>query len=63
MRDELRPLVSECLSEERLKRQGIFNSRFVAQLLEEHLSGRADHRKALWTLLSFQLWYDRWSKA
>jgi asparagine synthase (glutamine-hydrolysing) len=63
MREELRPLVSECLSEEKLKRQGIFNPPFVARLLGEHMSGRADHRKALWTLLSFQLWHDRWSKA
>jgi asparagine synthase (glutamine-hydrolysing) len=62
MREELRPLLAESLGEEKLKRQGIFNSRFVARLLEEHWSGHADHRKELWTLLSFQLWHDRWSK-
>jgi asparagine synthase (glutamine-hydrolysing) len=63
LREELRPLVGDLLREEKLKRQGVFNARFVNQLLQEHWSGRADHRKALWTLLSFQLWYDRWSGA
>ena len=26
----------------------------------EHLSGRRDHRKQLWTLFVFQLWHRRW---
>jgi asparagine synthase (glutamine-hydrolysing) len=60
MRKELRPLVEETLGEEKLKRQGLFRVAFVRRLLEEHLSGRVDHRRTLWTLLCFQLWYDRW---
>jgi len=28
----------------------------VGWLVEEHLSGRADHRRPLWTLLVLQLW-------
>ena len=60
IRNELRPLVAETLEEGKLKRQGLFNSAYVHQLLREHSSGRADHRKSLWTLLCFQLWYDRW---
>jgi asparagine synthase (glutamine-hydrolysing) len=62
MREELRPLVSDSLNEEKLKRQGIFNATFVRRLLQEHWSGHRDHRKALWTLLSFQLWHDQWIK-
>jgi asparagine synthase (glutamine-hydrolysing) len=62
MREELRPLVDESLGEEKLKRQGIFNPKFVRRLLTEHWSGRADHRKTLWTLLSFQLWHSRWAE-
>ena len=63
MRNELRPLMEDALGEERLKRQGIFDAAFVRGMLAEHLSGRADHRKALWTLLAFQLWHNRWSAA
>ncbi len=62
MRQDLRPLLEENLGEERLKRQGLFNASFVRRLLNEHWSGQADHRKGLWTLLCFQLWYDRWAK-
>ena len=60
MRRELRPLVEEKLSPEKLKRHGWFNPVFVRQLLDDHLAGRGDHRKPLWTLLCFQLWHERW---
>jgi asparagine synthase (glutamine-hydrolysing) len=60
MRQELRPLMDEALNAEKLKRQGFFDPVFVRRLLEEHWSGRADHRKPLWTLLSFELWHERW---
>ena len=62
MRNGLRPLVDETLGEDKLKRDGLFEASFVRRLLGEHWSGRADHRKALWTLLNFQLWYDRWAR-
>jgi asparagine synthase (glutamine-hydrolysing) len=60
LRDDLQPLVAETLEEGKLKRQGLFNSEYVQQLIGEHCSGVADHRKGLWALLCFQLWYDRW---
>ncbi len=62
IRRELRPLVEETLAAEKLKCQGVFDVAFVRRLLNEHWSGRADNRKALWTLLCFQLWYDRWGR-
>ncbi len=62
IRNELRPLVEDALAEDKVKQQGLFNPAFVRQILGEHLAGRADHRKSLWTLLCFQLWYDRWGK-
>ena len=63
IRNELRPLVDETLGEEKLRRQGMFNVAFVRRLLAEHFSGKADHRKTLWTLFCFQLWFDRWGKS
>lgn len=60
LRDELRPLVTRTLGVEKLKRQGLFNTAFVEQLLQEHSAGSVDHWKAIWTILCFQLWYDRW---
>jgi asparagine synthase (glutamine-hydrolysing) len=60
MRSELRPLLVERLHPDKLKREGLFNADFVQRLLDEHCTGRADYRKTLWTLLCFELWYDRW---
>lgn len=58
----LRPLMEDMLSESRLKRDGFFNPAAVRTLLDDHLAGRQDQRKLLWTLLAFQLWHDRWGK-
>ncbi len=58
----LHPLAEEMFSTERLQRQGFFEPTYVRGLLNEHLAGRYDHRKLLWTLLVFQLWHERWGK-
>ncbi|MDY6785537.1 MAG: asparagine synthase (glutamine-hydrolyzing), partial [Cyanobacteriota bacterium] len=52
---DLRPLLEEMLSSDRLKREGFFNPSAVQQLLGEHLNQQQDHRKLLWTLLVFEL--------
>jgi asparagine synthase (glutamine-hydrolysing) len=59
----LYPLAEEMFSEERLEREGFFEPTYVRGLLEDHLAGWHDHRKLLWTLLVFQLWYERWGKS
>jgi asparagine synthase (glutamine-hydrolysing) len=56
----LRPLLSEKLSKERLDAQGLFDFAYIDRLIGEHCEQKADHRKKLWTLLIFQLWWDRW---
>lgn len=57
LRGRMRPLMEDLLSESALKAQGIFNYQAVRALMDEHVSGRADLRKPLWTLLVFQLWW------
>ncbi len=56
----LKPLATDMLAPARIKRHGLFNSDYIQTLLHEHLSRRQDNRKLLWTLLSFELWYDAW---
>jgi asparagine synthase (glutamine-hydrolysing) len=55
---ELRPLARDLLSPERLRRGGLFNPDYVARLQDEHERGVANHRKLLWTLLTFELWRE-----
>src|SRR5438128_3840831 len=58
LKSELRPLTHDLLSPERLRRAGLFNPEYVAKLQDEHERGVANHRKLLWTLLSFELWRE-----
>ncbi len=60
LRGALRPLMLDLLSDARLRAQGFLEPAAVQRLVSEHLSGRADHRKPLWTLLMLQLWSERW---
>jgi len=56
----LAPLLASLLEPGRLRRQGLFEPREVERLVNEHRTGVRDHRKPLWTLLMFQLWYNHW---
>jgi asparagine synthase (glutamine-hydrolysing) len=56
----LKPLATDLLAPDRLRRHGLFNPGYVQTLWQEHLTQRQDHRKLLWTLLAFELWYEAW---
>lgn len=60
LKTELKPLLDRCLEPERLRRQGLFDPTFLGRMVQQHLAGRVDHRKPLWTMLMFQLWHERW---
>lgn len=62
LRGPLRSLMTDVLSPERIRKEGLFDARTVERLMSEHVNGRRDHRKKLWTLMVFQLWHDRWMK-
>ena len=57
---DLKGLFLDVFSEERLKKQGIFDAAVIQKLLEEHFSKRVDNRKKLWNLLILQLWWDNY---
>ncbi len=63
LRGELREFLCDSLSPARVARDGFFNPAAVTKLVEEHTSGVANHRKPLWTLLAFQSWHERISRA
>ena len=56
----LRPLLEEKLGTERLASAGFLRPDVVQRLIWQHVAGSHDHRKVLWTLLSFELWRDRY---
>jgi asparagine synthase (glutamine-hydrolysing) len=57
-RGPLKEQMLSVLSPERIARKGLFDPKVVAGLIADHLDGRRDNRKQLWTLFAFELWHD-----
>lgn len=61
LRHELKDMMRDYLSCERLKKEGLFEPHVVQQKIREHLNGTADHHHRLWALLVWQMWRERWA--
>lgn len=59
LRGPLRELVSDTLSPGALARHGLLEAGVVQRMIDEHQQRRTDHSFAIWSVLIFQLWYDR----
>ena len=59
-RKELKDLLLDYLSTERLKKEGLFDHILVENRLKEHLSGQINHQYRLWALLMWEMWRERW---
>ena len=59
-RDELKDLLLDYLSPERLKKEGLFDYASVEGKIKEHLSGQANHQYRLWAILMWEMWRERW---
>jgi asparagine synthase (glutamine-hydrolysing) len=57
-RGPLKEQMLSVLSPDRIARKGFFDPTAVAVLVDDHLAGRRDNRKQLWTLFVFELWHD-----
>jgi asparagine synthase (glutamine-hydrolysing) len=56
---EWNALMHQLLSARSLAADGLFDARYVAQLMHEHETGAQNHSHLLWGLMVFQLWRDR----
>lgn len=62
LRGPLKNLLQETLSRSHVEKTGVCNWSEINRLIQEHLTGRADHRKKLWTLIIFHWWHQKWAK-
>ena len=62
-KEDLKEQLRYYLSEESLKKTGLFDFMPIVQLRDDYLEGKNVNYQKLWTLLSFMLWYDRWVKS
>jgi len=59
-RGQFRDMLLDTLHERRIRETGILRPKAVNQLVEDHLAGRKDNRKPLWTLFMFERWREHW---
>jgi asparagine synthase (glutamine-hydrolysing) len=59
-KDELKNYFLEYLDFNRLKREGILNPAEVVGLRDHYLSGGNVNVQALWFILMFEMWYEKW---
>ena len=56
LRGPLRSMVEELLSEETVKKRGLFRHEEVRRIIDANLSGREDYNLQVFQLLTFELW-------
>ena len=56
-RQELRTAIYGVLLDPRTLARGLFRPEAIKTMLDEHASGRVNHRYRLWTLLMLELWF------
>jgi asparagine synthase (glutamine-hydrolysing) len=56
LRGALRPLVDDLLSEENVRRRGLFRPAEVRRIIDANLSGREDYNLQVYQLLTLELW-------
>ena len=63
LRDELRDVLTDELSEARLQRLGYFEPTAVSHLFTEHVTRRRNREGILWALLCFSIWHRLYVEA
>jgi len=57
LRGALKPMVDDLLSEETVRRRGLFQPAEVRQIIDANLSGREDYNLQVFQLLNLELWH------
>ena len=57
-KDPLKEFVKETLAFERIKATGILRTAMVSRIVNNHLSGRENLNRQIWSLICFLMWYE-----
>jgi asparagine synthase (glutamine-hydrolysing) len=60
LKHDLKPFVQETLSDQNLNKHGYLNPRTVRAILDEHFSGREIHDTLIWSMVVFQVCFNRY---
>ncbi len=59
IRNELKPMFLDYFRPERIRSTGILNENYCKQLLDEHLDGKKDNNRQIWTILALVCWLEK----
>ncbi len=59
IRDELKSMLLDYFRPERMSSKGILNEHYCKQLLDEHLAGKKDNNRQIWTILALVCWLEK----
>lgn len=60
LRGPLRSWAEGLLHRQKIQREGILATEYVARLWDEHTDGKRNWGRSLWCVLMFQAWKERW---
>ncbi len=60
LRTELKDMLLDTLNEERIHREGLFQSAAVKKMMDAHLKGKENYSHSLWSLIVFETWRDHY---
>jgi asparagine synthase (glutamine-hydrolysing) len=60
LRTDLREMAQDLLLSPRFAQRGLVDRAFVAQMFDEHMTGRQAHHTRLFALLNLELWFRMW---
>ena len=59
LRTTLKPMINDLLSEETIKRRGLFDYRTIKKIIESNDSGREDYNLQVFQLLNLEVWMQQ----
>jgi len=59
IKGELRDFLLQSFSQERLSATGLLNPLYCRRLLDEHLQGKKDNNRQIWTVLALICWLEK----
>jgi asparagine synthase (glutamine-hydrolysing) len=60
LKQELSDVRKKYFDPERIRATGLFRPEAINTLVDEHVGGRHDHGRALWGLLNYLMWHERY---
>jgi len=60
---DLKGVLLDVFSKKKIEKQGIFSFDYINSIVGNHLSGKVDYSREIWSLFIFERWYEKWLKS